>query len=268
MGTYLKFADPLMTRFNNAEYLSFLRRFRALLPFPEQGGDRPEIESLSVNESNGVPALGVSAAQLTVLDAVIDQLTDLNNQSRISQETETLNDTDKQRDNVAVYALNRINNSATLPLQAEQEAGKFLRNVVKPYTGIARLPLNQETETIKGLLVDLRKPENASAVQALSLTPYLNELERLNNLYESLVAQRAAERLASSVDNSKIVRAQGDDIYDDITSLAFAWSLANPSDEATAFIRNVNALISDAQTAYNQRMGQKKKKERDRPEIE
>ena len=119
MGTYLKFADPLMTRFNNAEYLSFLRRFRALLPFPEQGGDRPEIESLSVNESNGVPALGVSAAQLTVLDAVIDQLTDLNNQSRISQETETLNDTDKQRDNVAVYALNRINNSATLPLQAE-----------------------------------------------------------------------------------------------------------------------------------------------------
>ena len=134
MGTYLKFADPLMTRFNNAEYLSFLRRFRALLPFPEQGGDRPEIESLSVNESNGVPALGVSAAQLTVLDAVIDQLTDLNNQSRISQETETLNDTDKQRDNVAVYALNRINNSATLPLQAEQEAGNFLRNVVKPYT--------------------------------------------------------------------------------------------------------------------------------------
>ena len=264
MGTYLKFTDFSANNFNNAEYLSFLRRFRALLPFPEQGGDRPEIESLSVNESNGVPALGVSAAQLTVLD----QLTDLNNQSRISQETETLNDTDKQRDNVAVYALNRINNSATLPLQAEQEAGKFLRNVVKPYTGIARLPLNQETETIKGLLVDLRKPENASAVQALSLTPYLNELERLNNLYESLVAQRAAERLASSVDNSKIVRAQGDDIYDDITSLAFAWSLANPSDEATAFIRNVNALISDAQTAYNQRMGQKKKKESDRPEIE
>ena len=101
MGTYLKFTDFSANNFNNAEFLSFLRRFRALLPFPEQGGDRPEIESLSVNESNGVPALGVSAAQLTVLDAVIDQLTDLNNQSRISQETETLNDTDKQRDNVA-----------------------------------------------------------------------------------------------------------------------------------------------------------------------
>ena len=64
------------------------------------------------------------------------------------------------------------------------------------------------------------------------------------------------------------IATQSVDIYDDITSLAFAWSLANPSDEATAFIRNVNALISDAQTAYNQRMGQKKKKESDRPEIE
>ena len=110
--------------------------------------------------TKGQCALGVSAAQLTVLDAVIDQLTDLNNQSRISQETETLNDTDKQRDNVAVYALNRINNSATLPLQAEQEAGKFLRNVVKPYTGIARLPLNQETGLVAAvLLIENAQPE-------------------------------------------------------------------------------------------------------------
>ena len=53
-----------------------------------------------------------------------------------------------------------------------------------------------------------------------------------------------------------------------MTSLAFAWSLANPSAEATTFIRSVNALIADAQTAYNQRKGQKKKPESDRPEIE
>lgn len=268
MGTYLRFTEFSTNNFNNAEYLSFLRRFRALLPFPEEGGDRPEIESLSADESNGVPALGVSAEQIAALDTVIGQLTDLNNQSRISQETETLKDTDKQRDNVAVYILNRISNSATLPLPEEREAGKHLWNVVKPYTKITRLPLNQETETIKGLLVDLRKPENASSVKALNMSPYLNELERLNNLYDSLAAQRAAERLASSADNSKIVRVQGDDIYEDITSLAFAWSLANPSDEATAFIRNVNALIADTKTAYNQRMGQKKKKELDRPEIE
>lgn len=268
MGTYLKFIEFSTNNFNNAEYLSFLRRFRALLPFPEQGSDRPEIESLSVDESNGIPALGVSAEQVATLDAVISQLTDLNNQSRISQETETLNETDKQRDNVALYILNRISNSATLPLQEEREAGKYLWNIVKPYAKITYLPLNQETETIKGLLVDLRKPGNTSAVQALGLTTYLNELERLNNLYDSLAAQRVAERLASSADNSKVVRVQGDDIYDDITSLAFAWSLTNPSDEATAFIRSVNALISDAKTAYNQRMGQKKKKELDRPEIE
>lgn len=263
MGTFLNFSDPFLGRYNVAEYLSFLRRFRALLPFPEE--DRPVINSL--DEANGVPALGISAGLLAQLDEVIAQLTELNNQSRASLESEQLIDLDKQRDNVSVYILDRINRSSTLPLKAERDAGKSLFLLAKPYKGIYQLPFNQETETIKGLLFDLRKEENAAAVQALGLTPYLDELERLNNEYEALAAQRAAARLANAVDNSKIVRAKGNDIYEDMTALAFAWSLANPSDEATAFIRNVNALIADAQTAYNQRMGQKKKTGDDRPDI-
>ena len=51
MGTYLKFADPLMTRFNNAEYLSFLRRFRPLLPFPEQATDPKSKALASMNRT-------------------------------------------------------------------------------------------------------------------------------------------------------------------------------------------------------------------------
>lgn len=268
MGTFLKFSDPLLSRYNIAEYLSLFRRFRALLPFPKQGeDDRPVIESLNLNESNGVPALGISAELVAKLDEVIAQLTELNNQTRATLETEQLSEVDKQRDDVGVYALERIFRSATLPLQSEREAGKTLKLVAKPYRGFYALPNNQETETIKGLLLDLRKPEHAAAVQTLGLTPYLDELERLNNLYESLAAQRAAVRLANAIDNSKIVRAQGNDIYDDMTSLAFAWSLAHPSDEATAFIHNVNALLADAQTAYNQRMAQKKKPADDKPVV-
>lgn len=268
MGTFLKFSDPAFAHYNTAEYLSFLRRFRALLPFPQQGGDRPEIESLSLDESNGVPSLGISGELVTKLDDVIAQLTELNNQSRASLESEQLVDVDKQRDSIGVYILDRINRSSKLPLEAEREAGKPLALIAKPYVGFYELPVAQETETIKGLLLDLRKAENAAAVQTLGLTSYIAELERLNNLYESLVAQRAATRLANAVDNSKTVRAKGNEVYDDMTSLAFAWSLANPSAEATAFIRSVNALIADAQTAYNQRKGQKKKPESDRPEIE
>lgn len=267
MGTFLKFSDPLFSRYNSAEYLNFLRRFRGYLPFPEED-DRPVIESLALDETGGVPLLGIPPELVAALDEVIEQLTELNNQTRANLETEQLSDTDKQRDNVGVYILNRINRSSRLPLQSEREAGKSLALLAKPYTGFYELPVAQETETIKGLLFDLRKAEHAAAVQTLGLTPYIDELERLNNLYESLVAQRAATRLVNAVDNSKIVRAKGDAVYDDMTSLAFAWSLANPSDEANAFIRNINALIADAKTAYNQRIGKKKKPEDDRPVIE
>ena len=267
MGTFLKFSDPAFGHYNTAEYLSFLRRFRALLPFPEEG-DRPEIESLSLNESNGIPALGISANLVAALDEVIEQLTELNNQTRANLESKQLFDIDKQRDNVGGYVLNRINRSSTLPLQVERDAGKSLYLMAKPYKGFYDLPFNQETETIKGLLLDLRKAENTAAVQSLGLSPYISELERLNNLYESLVAQRAAARLANAIDNSKIVRTKGNAVYDDMTSLAFAWSLTTPSEQATTFIHNVNALIVDTQTSYNQRKGQKKKTEGDRPEID
>lgn len=268
MGTFLKFSNPILAHYNTAEYLSFLRRFRALLPFPKKNeDDRPVIESLNLDESNGVPSLGISAELLAKLDQVIAQLTELNNQSRASLESAQLISLDKQRDNVGVYVLNRINRSSSLPLQAEREAGNTLKLIAKQYVGFYDLPLNQETETINGLLFDLRKADNAAAVQTLGLTPYLDELERLNNLYDSTSMQRSAARLANAVENSKIVRARGNEIYDDMTSLAFAWSLANPSAEATDFIRNVNALIVEAQTAYNQRKGQKKTGD-DRPIIE
>lgn len=266
MGTFLKFKEARLYSYNNAEYINYFRRFRSRIPLREddEGGgeeDRPGELSNLPDLPLGAPDLGILAEQVAEMDKYLEQLTDLNNQSRISQETALRAEVDKQRDKVAVYILNRINGAAGLLLQSEREAGIFLANVVKPYTGISNLPLNQETETIKGLLVDLRKEENKKAADALALTPYMSELERLNNEFESLTEQRTNTRLENSIEKSKIVRAKADSLYEDMTDLAYAWSLAHPSDVASNFIREVNALIDEAQASLHQRKPSGKKSE-------
>lgn len=254
MSTFPRIKEARLYSYNNAEYLNFLRRFRSRMPLrKDDEEERPGELSVLADEPMGAPDLGISTGQVAEMDSYLEQLTELNNQSRISQETASRVETDTQRDRVAVYILNRINGASALPLQSERDAGIFLANIVKPYTGISRLAFNQETETIKGLLVDLRKTENKNAVDVLGLTPYMDELERLNNRFEALTEQRTTTQINNAIDNSKIVRAKADALYEDMTDLAFAWCLAHPSEAALNFIRDVNALIDEAQASLHQR---------------
>ena len=111
------------------------------------------------------------------------------------------------------------------------------------------------------MLLDLRKPEFAEAVTTLGLTTYMNELERLNNLYEELVAKRSTARSAKNIGtDSRTVRQEMNSLYEDMNDLAFASNLLHGTDETAAFIRDVNTLIAETRTARNQR-GSKKKEE-------
>ena len=266
MGTFLKFKDAGLTTYNNAEYINFLNRFRELLPSGQEEEDRPGI--LSLREAVAVPALGISAEQVQQMDDYIGQLTELNNQSRISQETAQRTELDRQRDSIAAYLLNRISTAVASPMEEERKAGLYLANVVKPYSGITRLAMNQETETIKGFLVDLRKETSAASVAALGLTSCMDELERLNDSFAKLTSQRFIAKANNTPENSKTVRAKANALYEDMTDLAFASSLLNPSEEATLFIRNVNALIDEFQTALHFRKSQTKDKDKDKDKEE
>ena len=116
--------------------------------------------------------------------------------------------------------------------------------MIKPYIGIARLPVAQETAKIQGLLIDLRKGENATYVTTLGLEAYLAELEKENNAYIALTSARTQSRAAQ------------------------------PSAAATTFVSNLNQLISETVTAFNQRKkgsgpaGEGGGGSSDRPEIE
>lgn len=254
MSTYTKIKTLPLSLFNNAEYLSFMNHVLDLANGNSGDGDSESPDEISLlTGSDGIPELGLTKEFLETYEADLLAMADVVDESRISQETEQMTLHDTNRDNLAIYIITRISRAGTLPLEAERDAGKYLYKIIKPYNGIARLPMAQETAKIKGLLLDLRKDENKPYVTTLGLDAYLAELEKENNAYDRLSQQRVQNRTISKKESGANLRKRIDVYYDDLTLLAQSYGVAKPSEKATAFIAALNQLIAETTAAYNQR---------------
>lgn len=263
MGNFTTTKHITLSYLNNAEYLSFMNRVLNMLPPPSVGGgDKPEDLSLDPEvQENGSPDIGMTQEAVEAYEKDVLALADVVDESRISQETEIAQGHEKNRDNLVIYITTRISRAGTLPLEAERDAGQFLYKVIKPYINIARLPVAQETAKIQGLLLDLRKEENTIHVTTLGLTAYLAELEKENNAYIAATSLRTENRAASQKETGLVLRKRLDERYYDLALLAQSYSIAQPSDEATLFVNNLNQLIGETITAYNQRRKNSPEKE-------
>lgn len=255
MGSFTVIKPIKLYVFNNAEYLAYINSVLTLLP-PPSGGEEDRPGELSLDEevqASGAPDIGLSREFVNAMETDVLALADVVDESRISQETEEAELHEKNRDSLVIYITTRISRAGTLPLEAERDAGKYLYKVIKPYIGIARLPVAQESAKIQGLLIDLRKDENISYVETLGLKAYLDELEKENNAYISLTSQRTQNRAASKKESGAVLRERIDGYYEDLVMLAQSFSVAVPSEAATAFVNNLNQLITETVTANNQR---------------
>lgn len=167
----------------------------------------------------------------------------------------------------------RTNGSPDIGLSA-QFVQKMENDIMLLADTVDESRIAQETAKIQGLLIDLRKDENASYVTTLGLEAYLAELEKENNAYIALTSARTQSRAANKKDNSATIRQRLDSQYDDLVMLAQSFSVAQPSAAATTFVSNLNQLISETVTAFNQRKkgsgpaGEGGGGSSDRPEIE
>lgn len=272
MGTLLKIQEYFLGNLNNSEYANHLNRFRSLFVKKESGGDdRPVIESVDVLIDSA--ALNIPEEMVTAFDADMALLDDLVNQSRTSDETALLAEEDKNRDDLVVYFTTSVSQMRKSPIAAQKNAAISLYNQAKTYVGMAQLADQQETQQINGLLLDMEKEPNKTNVGTLGLAPVLEALKASNQRFIDLTAQRTANRAATQVENSKIIRARLDPIYEDMTSLATATHLLTPTADTAAFVTAVNALIGETKARYNQRIGvakanKNKAKPDDRPVIE
>ena len=229
-----------LKKLNNAEYAYFTQQVSNLI------------------HEGTAEKLHVSAATLTAFDANLKLLTDIVAQSRISDETADIVAVDKETVDLITYILSAIRSAKQSPVAAQKAAATTLYNATKPYAGIQQMAQRQEVQQARGLLTDLAKPDLKAHVQTLALQPAVDQLKTTVDRYASLLESRAASQVAADLGAAKPVREKMNDEYDEMTTVAFAFSIAAPAAELTAFITKLNKLIDDTNTAYNQSRAQMK----------
>ena len=229
-----------LQKLNNAEYAYFAQQVSNLI------------------HEGTAEKLHVSAATLTAFDANLKLLTDIVAQSRISDETADIVAVDKEADDLITYILSAIRSAKQSPVAAQKAAATTLYNATKPYAGIQRMAQRQEVQQARGLLADLAKSDLKAHVQTLALHPAVDQLSATITRYASLLESRAASQVAVNLGAAKPVREKMNDEYDEMTTVAFAFSIAAPATELTTFITKLNKLIDDTNTAYNQSRAQMK----------
>ncbi len=226
------------SQLNNAEYTAFMTGFRKLITkaTPEK--------------------LMIGTERLAAFDSGLQQLTDLMIKLRSSEETTQMAGSDNDRDRLLSYLKATVRYASKLPIAAQQEAGTKLWTLLKPYSNIARLPNQQETERIEGLLYDFAKPEYATHVTALGLDNVVTELSSANIRYKELSVTRTESRTAETLETGKAIRQNTDEQYASLQLLAAAASISTPSPEADEFIASLNQLIGETKSLYKLRLSQ------------
>ena len=176
---YIRVEEINLVRLANAEFMNFMERFLSLLPLEAEG--EPESGEM------GAPKLSITAEQVTEAKGYLAQMNDLTRIPQMKAETKPKEEVDRKRDSLISLLFSRVKTSRSVPIEAESKAAEQLYIVISPYRGIGKLPYNQETEMIKGLLLDLRKLENSEAVRTLGLDAYVDELDNCNKQFEALV---------------------------------------------------------------------------------
>ena len=158
-----------------------------------------------------------------------------------------------------------ISNGTNAADSATRQAALALDAVVNPYRGFQQESYLGETASIKGLLNDLRKPENATFVETLGIGSFMEQLEKENDRFESMTAAKANEHAeASHLPTTKMLRNRVDEHYQNMCDLIFAIGLLGATgstdvEGAILLIQAINGIIKEYKTSFNMSQGQKKK---------
>lgn len=247
MKSIVKIQAMGLEKLNNAEFANFMSRFSDLVNTVGTKEETPETSTL-----------GFEVADFLVFEEDRSTLTDIVSKSRISLQTEDMGSLDKERDSWVVFLFSVLRTEKESPIAIRRQAANTLYKLLYPYAQCYRLPNQQETAQIDGLLLDMKKEENASLVKLLGLDEVLTGLEETNGMYAELTQQRTHDQAVSQLEESKVVRNRMGEYYDYMVSVTFANSICYPSEIIDTFIKDLNALIDETRALYNQRIAQAK----------
>lgn len=208
--------------------------------------------------------LHISDALMEEFNELIGKETDLTKEARRLLNTATRGNTDQERDDILVYLLQEIKNAARSPIAAKKAAGEALTPLAEAYTGIQGEANDAETLSIRGLILDLQKSENASHVTALGLDEVVTKLEEVNNRYDRERKELSSRTLANKKENSLAIRPKTDAVLKRILDLIYASEVLAVEEETgdqlfvESVIDSINVIIDEYRASYNKSQAQKK----------
>lgn len=193
-------------------------------------------------------------------DVAVEQ--DLNRKSSANTNTIKMDEEEAERDRQLSVLFYIVANGLKASKEAVKAAAQQLDVAIRPYKGAQSAADDAETSLIKGLILDLRKDENAAAVTTLGLDATVDELEEANNSFDAAKNKRTNERALTEGDNLKEARGKTDTVYQNMCTLISAAALmaATPVDLefVVSVINEMNRVIANHKTSYTQSQAQKK----------
>lgn len=245
MRTVVLLSSIALGKLNASEYLNLMTRLQTLI------------------ETATAEALGLTNEEFEEFKDLVAKLQNRVNYTSASALTVQLDGIDKQRDSLLTFLFSTIQNGVKLPIEAQRVAAEALELIIRPYANIQRLPGQQETVQVNGLLIDLAAESAAAHVTTLNLTAVVDELKKQNDQYAALTQQRTLESDVNATENIAELRARMDPMYVAVTTIAHAESVANPTEATAEFVRALNATVAEVDHLYNLRVGHVKKQDQD-----
>ena len=211
--------------------------------------------------------LNIPADALAAWKADIDLEVEINKQSMMSALTRELNEKDRVRDNLLTQLFGLMKVHRLSFVETERKPAERLYAALKPYFGIQREMVGDETIHIVGLLNDTDR--FTAEVTALGLAPLLAQLKTVNEEYKKLDAQRRSDLVAAKLPDARSVRRQTDADFEVICQCIQASYMlaANNADKELilTLVNEMNRVASDLKASHKASVAQRKPKDKKKP---
>lgn len=197
----------------------------------------------------------------------IASISSLNRESRATIETFSVNELDTERNRLLSIIFFLVSNGLRSTKSAIKAAAQHLEIELRPYKGIQSVSDDAKTTLIDGLLEDLQKDENTADTALLGMTNTMTELAEANKDFHVAKTKRVKAtnaRLQNTI-STQDLRAEIEDIYDDICTMVYASALMATDDDTRTFplqtINDINVIVNRFKTSYKQSEAHKGKDE-------
>jgi hypothetical protein len=132
---------------------------------------------------------------------------------------------------------------------------QHLHMLLETFKNATRVDYDGETTIIDNILTHLQSLAYAPDVQALGLTPWVNELHAQNELFKGYVDDASQQQTDKPKTPPRVARHATDETLRKITDLVTALVIFNGTDEYDGFVEEFNTLVNHYNTLLHEHYG-------------